>query len=69
MTKHLELAVTTVAKRFVMSGFTATQKLFLRSSDSKFHWRNPRVFVGAIAERLLLGFPTSTPPVISRTKF
>ena len=46
----------TVGERFVVTDFTATQKLFLRSSDSEFHWRNARVFVGAIAERLLFGF-------------
>ena len=45
-----------VAKRLVVTCFTATHKLFLRSSDSEFHWRNARVFVGAFAERLLLGF-------------
>ncbi len=68
-TEQLQLAVATVAERFVVTGFTATQKLFLRSSDGKFDWRNACAFMGAIAEWLLLGFPTSTPPVISRTKF
>jgi hypothetical protein len=64
-----QLRMTAVAERFGIAVFATAPGDLFAFLDLNIHGRKPAAFMGAITERLLVGFATGAPVIISRLHF